>query len=270
MVIFEMVASFDVLMQNLYKATQGNHEKVPSFTTRLEGTLNQIWLKCPGRIADCKVACHLKEQLFHRVHKHIGDSIRYLHGNPKTTYSQQMVAARKAESETEDAKEKVRAQSSAVTELSDGSIELGDQTARLMATLNRAEQGTHPASAPNSHRHRGHGRGWMDRSTPVCPSSHNGWTGLGQNTSACSSSAASRVATDSQCRGSTQASMGAQGNAQNAKESNVLQYFRCQGLGHMARECATLAKPLKRIGGTEGMQSNPVHHAVNKLATFPP
>ena len=101
-----MVASFDVLMQNFYKVTQGNNEKVPSFTTRLEGTLNQIHLKCPGRIADCKVACHLKDRLFHGVCKHIQDSISYLHGNLKTTYSQLMVAARKAESKNEDAKRK--------------------------------------------------------------------------------------------------------------------------------------------------------------------
>ena len=92
-----------------YKVTQGYHEKVPSFATRLEGTLNQIQLKCPRRIADHEVACHLKDQLFHGVHKHIRDSIRYLHSNPETTYSQLMVAARKAESKMEDAKEKVRA-----------------------------------------------------------------------------------------------------------------------------------------------------------------
>ena len=48
MVIFCVVASFDVLMQNFYKVTQGNHEKVPSFTMSLKGTLNQIRLKCPG------------------------------------------------------------------------------------------------------------------------------------------------------------------------------------------------------------------------------
>ena len=60
-VIFGTVASFNVLMQNFYKVTQGNHEKVPSFATRLEGTLNQIQLKCPGRIAYCEVACHLKD-----------------------------------------------------------------------------------------------------------------------------------------------------------------------------------------------------------------
>ena len=33
------VASFDVLMQNFYKVSLGNNEKVPSFAKRLEGTL---------------------------------------------------------------------------------------------------------------------------------------------------------------------------------------------------------------------------------------
>ena len=140
MVIFGMVASFDVLMQNFYKVTQDNQEKVPSFATRLEGTLNQIWLRCPGRIVDCEVVCHLKDQLFNGVHKHIQDSIRYLHGNPKTMYSQLMVTARKAKSESGDAKERVRAWSSAATEVSDGSKELGNQIARLMAALNREER----------------------------------------------------------------------------------------------------------------------------------
>ena len=39
-VIFDTVVSFDVLMQKVYKVTQGNHEKVPSFAMRLEGTVN--------------------------------------------------------------------------------------------------------------------------------------------------------------------------------------------------------------------------------------
>ena len=51
-IIFGTVASFDILMQNFYKVTQGNHEKVLSFATRLEGILNQIRLQCPGRITD--------------------------------------------------------------------------------------------------------------------------------------------------------------------------------------------------------------------------
>ena len=91
-VIFGTVASFDVLMQNFYKITQGNNEKVPSFTTRLEGTLNQIRLRCPGQITNCEVPWHLKELLFHRVCKYVRDSIRYLYGNSETTYSKLVIA----------------------------------------------------------------------------------------------------------------------------------------------------------------------------------
>ena len=74
-VIFGTVASINVLMQNFYKLTQGNLEKVPSFATRLEGTLNQIRLQCPRRIMDQEVQQHLKDCPFHRVCKHIRDSI---------------------------------------------------------------------------------------------------------------------------------------------------------------------------------------------------
>ena len=127
----------------------------------------------------------------------------------------------------------------------------------LMAALTRAEQGSHPASTPNSPRHRGCGRWRMDRNTPAHPSSHNGQTGLGQNTSARSSSAASWVVTASQSRGSTQVLAGAQGNAQNMKDPNALQCFKCQGWGHMARECATPAKPLNNDRGNQGNAVKP-------------
>ena len=66
-IIFSTVVSFDVPMQNFHKVTQNNHEKVPSFATRLEGTLNQIPLQCPGRIMDQEVQQHLKDHLFHGV-----------------------------------------------------------------------------------------------------------------------------------------------------------------------------------------------------------
>ena len=115
-----------------------------------------------------------------------------------------MVTACKAENKMEETKDKVRARSAAATEVVDGSKELGDQTARLMATLTRAEQGNCPTSTPNSPRHRGCGRGQMDRNTPTHPSSYNGQTGLGQITSAHSSSAVSWVSTASQGRGNTQ------------------------------------------------------------------
>ena len=59
-VIFGTVMSFDILMQIFYKISQGN-EKVPSFVTRLDGTLNQIRIKCPSRIADHEVSSHIKD-----------------------------------------------------------------------------------------------------------------------------------------------------------------------------------------------------------------
>ena len=105
-IIFGTVASFDVLMQNFYKISQG-HEKVPLFVTQLEGTLNQIQIKCPGQIADYEVPSHLKDRLFHRVKKHVRDSMRYLYSNPQTTYSELVVTARRAESKTEETKVKV-------------------------------------------------------------------------------------------------------------------------------------------------------------------
>ena len=256
-VFFRTVALFNVLMQNFYKVTQGNHKKVPSFAMRLEGTLNQIRLKCPRWIADGEVSWHLKDQLFHGVHKHIRDSIRYLYSNPETTYSQLMVTTHKAKSEMEEAKDKDRARSVATTEVVDGSKELGDQIARLIATLKRAEQENCPTSAPNSPRHGGHGRGWMDRNTHTCPSSHNGQTGLVQTTSTCSSSAASWVATTLQGRGNTQGPNGGQISAQNTTDTNLLQCFQCQGWGHMVRECATPAKTLNKDGGNWGNAVKP-------------
>ena len=254
-----------------YKVTHGNHEKVSSFATRLERTLNQIQLKCPRQIADHEVSWHLKDHLFHGIWKHIRDSIRYLYSNPETTYSQLMVTAHKAKSEMEEAKDKVRARSSVTTEVVDSLNELSNQIAKLMTALTRAEQGNHPMSTPNSPRHRGHGRGWTDRNTPTSPSSHNGWTGLGQTTSACSSSASSRVGTVPQGKGSTKRPKDVEGSVQSTKDPGLLQCFRCQGWGHMAREYTTPAKMLNRDGGTEGMWPNPLPAtANNKYTTFPP
>ena len=196
-----------------------------SFATRLEGTLNQIRIKCPSRIANHEVSSHLKDRLFHRVKKHVRDSIRYLYSNPQTTYSELVVAARRAESKTEETK--VKARSAATTEVPAGSKELGDQIVQLMAALTRAEQSSCSASALSSPRHRGCGRGGTDRNTSVHPNSHNGWTGLGQ-TSARSSSMV-KTSAESPCKGTQNMHTSVQGGTQGA-----WQCFRCQGWGHMA------------------------------------
>ena len=137
-------------------------------------------------------------------------SIRYLYGTPQTTNSKLVVAAWRAESEMEETKERVKVRSAATTEVASGSKELGDQIARLMAALTRAEQGSCPASAPNSPRHRGRGRGWIDRNTPVYPSSHSGRNGLGQTTSVCSSLITNREGIESPHKGNMQVQTGAE------------------------------------------------------------
>ena len=124
-----------------------------------------------------------------------------------------MVTARRAKSKTEETK--VKARSAAATEVPSGSKELGDQIVRLMATLARAEQGSCPASAPSSPRHRGHGRGQKDWNTSVCPNSHNGQTGLEQ-TSTHSSSVTNRMGAKPPHMGITNAQNSVPGSIQGA------------------------------------------------------
>ena len=144
-----------------------------------------------------------------------------------------MITAHEVESKTKEAHNKVRARSAMTTELVDGSTGLGNQMARLMDALTRAEQGNHPASVPNNPRHIGHGRGWMDRNTPGCPSSHNGQTGLGQAASTCSVCVGHSTGTTS--TGSQGPNdQGSKEGMSNRKEPISLHCFRCQGWGHMA------------------------------------
>ena len=118
---------------------------------RLEGTLNQMRLQCPGRMIDLEVQQYLKDCLFHRVWKHIHDSVRYLYSTPRTYYSQLMVTAHKAESENEEIQDKVRARAKVATDWKEGAAELRQQIARLMAALTKAGQGSNPSSTPRGH-----------------------------------------------------------------------------------------------------------------------
>ena len=177
--IFGKVASFDILMQNFYKVNQGNNENVPSFATRLEGTLNQIRLQCPRRMMDLEIQQHLKDCLFHGVQRHICNSIQYLYSTHRTSYSPLMVTTCKAESENEEIWDKVRATAVVATGLGEWMAELGQQISRLMAALTKAGQGSNPSRAPSSPQDRGCGRGWNGSNTPNGTNSHNG-SGPGQ------------------------------------------------------------------------------------------
>ena len=49
-----------------------------------------------------EVQLHLRDWLFHRLHKQLWDSVCYLYDDARITYPQLVTAAQKAESEQED------------------------------------------------------------------------------------------------------------------------------------------------------------------------
>ena len=226
---------------------------------RLGATLNQIRLQCPRKMTDLEVQQHLRDGLFHGVCKHITYSIRYLYSTPQTSYSQLMVATHKAERENEEICDKVRAKAAVVTDSGEGTTEQGQQIAKLMAALTKVGQGSSPASTPTSPRERGCGRRCADRSTPSCPSSHNGWTSLEQTAPDHSTPTGQGTgATISRNQGQSSQGINARHEGTtNRRDPNSLQCFRCQGWSHMARECPTPATALNQSGGNKGMWPNP-------------
>ena len=135
LVIIGIVALYDILMQISYKVSQGNNEKVPSFATRLEGTLNQIQFQCPRRMVDIEAQQLLMDCLFCRVRKHICNSIWYLYNAPGVSYLQLMVATQKAESENEETQDQVNTKATIAIEPVEGDTKLNQQIAQLMAAL---------------------------------------------------------------------------------------------------------------------------------------
>ena len=70
----------------------------------MEGSLNQIQVKFPGMISNSEGEIKLRDRLFYGVLKTLRDSIQYLYDNLTVTYTQLLVAARKAEVEVSDSK----------------------------------------------------------------------------------------------------------------------------------------------------------------------
>ena len=134
---------------------------------------------------DFEAQQHLKDHLFHGVYKHIYNSVWYLWSTHGTSYLQLMVATWKAESKNEETKEKVRARATVTTDPGEGTGELGQQIAKLMATLTQTGQSSSPSSVPGSPQECGHRQGHSGRSTLSHPNSHNGRGSPGQAAPAC-------------------------------------------------------------------------------------
>ena len=120
---------------------------------------------------DLEVQQHLKDCLFNGVHKHICGSVQYLHCTLRTSYSQLMVTACKAENENEEIWDKVRARVVVETDSGEGTAELRQQINKLITTLAMAGQGSSLSSAPSSPKEKSHRRGCNSSSTPVTQTS---------------------------------------------------------------------------------------------------
>ena len=159
-----------------------------------------------------------------------------------------MVATHKAESENEEIQGKVRARAAVATKFKEGTTELGQQIAKLMAALTKVGQGSSLAGTPSSPRERGHGRGHAHRGILSCPSSYNGQTGLGQTTPHCSTPTGHRTgATISRNQG--QSSQGTNARCEVQPTGGTPTPSSVLDGGHMARECPTPATALNQSGG---------------------
>ena len=69
------VLGYDVLMQQFYGVHMGKNEKVQSYATRMERSLNQIWVKFPGMISDSEAEIKLRDRLFYGVLKTLKHSM---------------------------------------------------------------------------------------------------------------------------------------------------------------------------------------------------
>ena len=84
--VYGNVKSFDLLMQDFYRADQGEEESIPSFATRVEGLLSQIRDKYPEKLTHPEEQRLLKDCLFHGCKRSIHDSVKYCFADPHIDY----------------------------------------------------------------------------------------------------------------------------------------------------------------------------------------
>ena len=62
--VYSIVVSFDILMQNFYKLQQGKTEKVTLYVTKFKWALNAIWQEYLMMLSASDVQDHLRDHLF--------------------------------------------------------------------------------------------------------------------------------------------------------------------------------------------------------------
>ena len=98
-IIYGNVKSYDILMGDFFRASQGEEESVTSFATHIEGLLSNVRDKYPQQIPQAKEQQLLKDRLFYGCQRGIRDSVKYRHADTTVEYMTFLEECRKAKDE---------------------------------------------------------------------------------------------------------------------------------------------------------------------------
>ena len=137
------------LQQDFYQLAQDKNEKVRQFTGRLEQKYKYLKEKFPNRYQ----TKDLKDRLFHRMHPHIHESMRFLYKKPEVTYEELLSEMLEAEKDCCPSKSTPTKSKTAVVEskASPSLQKLTQEISVLTMVVKSASMGT-PKMKPPHHK----------------------------------------------------------------------------------------------------------------------
>ena len=98
--LYGSMESFDTLLQEFYQIIQGKSERGQTFVLCLEWALKAIKQQHPHSMTEEEGIKHLNNHLFHGLKLNICNALHYMYNMPDLQYSQLVMPATKAETET--------------------------------------------------------------------------------------------------------------------------------------------------------------------------
>ena len=115
--LYGSVESFDTLMQEFYQIVQEKSERVQTFVLQLEQAPKAIKQQHLHAMTDEEGVKHLKDCLLHGLKSDIHNALHHLYDTPNLQYSQLVMVARKADTETSGSDVSEHRAKSAVVEI---------------------------------------------------------------------------------------------------------------------------------------------------------
>ena len=210
-----VTATHDTLICEFHQLSQERNERIREFAGRIEKIFKKLRKQIPERYRDKTL---LKDRLFHGMHQHLKDSLRYLFTQPVVTYSELLQAAYAAEVEAEKGRAaRSRAANVAVSPGSEGSQSrdpspIAASVAALESKIDKCLKAVSKATQAQPSTKAGNQRAVNPKresnSAPVTPSKSKGPS----------------VSAAGPFRG---------------KNGKPIRCWRCGGWGHTSRECPT-------------------------------